>query len=667
MRIIKIYFFLTLIILSGKIHAQNKIIHEIIAKKNIEKAQYFLDNYNKDSVNIYCTEVEKSLQRCTNTKITKQLHIIRLNNLLYQKDYPKFKILLKKYRNTLTDVIHRINLLILEGDYYYKTSQADSCFKYYKKAYIASKENSDIETKISCLNAMSNYYRKNNNPAKALNYDIKESKLLKKTNNLLLYITNYKNIGNAFSYDKNYIKAREYYKKALFISEETNNSTLKATLLNNIGTTYNTIDQTKICNSYYKQSIKLSIKNNDLNLLAVTYRNISNVYLRNKSIDSSKYYIKLALETYKRNKYKNKNKYIHTIKTLTEIYIYEEKYDEALKEINKGIELTKKYNTKYTYTDFLQLYLKINLFNSNDKFTSLSKEFSSALKKDYDYKKTLVSIAKTKKIEKNSIFSEISNLKYIYIKNEENENKNNTQKAILSSLIGITSLLLTCCAYLCHKFINSKKTKNKSITSLKTSLNSLDIFLSAISNDMKKPFHEIIDSSNKIISTVNSSSDNEDLKKHIKNLDQSTSQIYLLINNLLIWSTTQDNNIYSQKEKYPVSKNIAYINNNFPLLNIQLKEEYYVYANNYIVDFIFKTILNYIKDYSKSIITFKKQKKLIIITIQTRDDIFEKNDNLANLNFRLCKNLANINNGDLTHSSQEKASYEIKLSIESFN
>lgn len=667
MRIIKIYFFLTLIILSGKIHAQNKIIYEIIAKKNIEKAQYFLDNYNKDSVNIYCTEVEKYLQRYTDIKITKEVHIIKLNNLLYQKDYPKFRLLLKKYRNILTDTIYRINLLKLEGDYYYKTSQADSCFKYYKKAYIDSKETDDIKIKISCLNAMSNYYRKNNNPTKALNYDLEESKLLKKTNNLLLYITNYKNIGNAFSYDKNYIKAREYYKKALFISEETNNSKFKATLLNNIGTTYNTINQTKICNSYYKQSIKLSIKNNDFNLLAVTYRNISNVYLKNKSIDSSKYYIKLALEAYKHNKYKNKKNYIHTIKTLAEIYIYEEKYDEALKQINKGIELTKKYNNKYTYTDFLQLYLKINLFNSNDKFTSLSKEFSSALKKDYDYKKALVSIAKTKKIEKNSIISEISNLKYIYIKNEENENKNNTQKAILSSLIGFTSILLTCFLYLYNRFIISKKIKNKSITSLKTSLNSLDIFLSAISNDMKKPFHEIIDSSNKIISTVNSSSDNEDLKKHIKNLDQSTSQIYLLINNLLIWSTTQDNNIYSQKEKYPISKNITYINNNFPLLNIQLKEEYYVYANNYIVDFIFKTILNYIKDYSKSIITFKKQKKLIIITIQTTDDIFEKNDNLADLNFRLCKNLANINNGDLTQSSQEKASYEIKLSIESFN
>lgn len=662
MRIILVSILLLIFCVTRDSHIQDNKEEKYLLLSEIKKAKSYL-GVNSDSVDMYCMRANRLVNDNTPIKITNKIKIINLRNLLLREDYPKFKALLKNYKKPTPDKTLKIKLLLIEGDYYKIKPDLDSCKKYYLKALGESDKDSNICVRILCLNSVSWYYRIINEKEKALDYDFERSVLLKKINNLALYIKHYIRLANSYSSDKNYIKAREFYKKALVITENTVNKRYKAKILNNIGTTYETKKDAKIANFYYKQSVKATL--NLSRTQALAYRNISNVYLRNNNLDSAKYYINLSSNIYSLKGIESL-KYTNTLKTKAEIYIKEEKYEKANQEIEKAIIILNNIKSKYRYSDFLKLNLKINLFTKNDNFKYLSDVYSREFRKTYKPKNSISHNKRRDEIETNSFSDEILKLKSIDEEFSLKKKENNKKELTLTVLLSIMSLLLVLILHLCFIYRNSYIKKKKNIVFLKTSLSSLDIFLSAITNEMQKPFLDIIKASDNIIKSSKDENKILYLKLNIEKLNQSATQIYLLINNLLIWSTTQNNKIYSKKENYGIENNLSHIKKSFPKLkDIHCMKNYSIYANEHLINFILKTILNYIKSNSNTSIYIIKEKKLIILSIQTTEEIFNPKDSLSGLNFRLCKNLSSLNNANLVKLPYRAGKNEIRLSIDS--
>ena len=267
----------------------------------IERAEYWLENYNKedekyalllnDLASFYKSRGEnEKVESLSNKAIEIYQKVVELN----PSDYDA-------YRNM--------------GNSYSLKDEDDKAIEYYQKAIEINPKND------KAYNGMGNSYSFKDEDDKAIGYYQKAIELNPKNDNA------YNGMGNSYNDKGEYDKAIEYYKKALEINPKND------TAYGNIGNSYNNKSEFDKAIEYYKMTLELNPKND------YVYDGMGNCYNYKGEYDKAIEYYQKALEINP----KNDNAY----NGMGDSYYYKYEEDKAIEYYKKALEINPKNDNAY--------------------------------------------------------------------------------------------------------------------------------------------------------------------------------------------------------------------------------------------------------------------------------------------------------------------------------
>ena len=336
----------------------------------------------------------------------------------------------------------------------------------------------------------------------------------------------YHSFGNIYTNNKEYDLALEYYNKALQINIDDNNKNGSATLLNEIGELYykqrNFVEALK----YFDKSLQIFLELNLDSKVGKEYANIAKTHLQINNIN-------------KAIQYANESLNIGNTLKLDEIvtastYVLYESY-KRLKNFEKALFYQELYVK--TKVNFINKKKNRQIYEMQTKYESQSKDLNIKL------------LEKEKAIHYNIIFLfivfSVITMFLLFILFRKNRNKKKSNKLLENAkkkLIKHSDELTK----LNRRLIESE---NK----LKDSNDSKNKLFSIISHDLINPINSILGFSDVLYKEYDIFDENE-IKKYLKLINESTRKLFLLIDNLLQWSRSQLDHIKYSPDFYPVKE-----------------------------------------------------------------------------------------------------------------
>lgn len=192
-----------------------------------------------------------------------------------------------------------------------------------------------------------NYYL--NQPVKAIDYYLTALDLFSKVNDLRGEGKVYNNIGNLYR-DNDYERGLDYFEKALSIAQKLSDNKLIAPIYLNIGNIYFSKKSYNQALNYYNKSNDLYAALKDTVNLVTCMQNKGAVYLYLNQIDLSETFL---LSANKKAKELDLNDPVARIDlTLAEIYMKQNKFNDAEKTIEEGVTFANIVKNKKTLSDF---------------------------------------------------------------------------------------------------------------------------------------------------------------------------------------------------------------------------------------------------------------------------------------------------------------------------
>jgi Signal transduction histidine kinase len=365
-----------------------------------------------------------------------------------------------------------------------------------------------------------------------------------------------------------------------------NDPDYSAELLANIGLAHDVMDNFREAISYYKQALALNQSIRDTGSMAIDYDYLGITYSRLKKSDSSLVNYNKALSLFK--KIKKDDRYAVSLTNAAWVLQnYPDSLDKALNyfntawkkfqelgwnhyepDINHGIGNILSKQGKYNEAIVL-LKKSISQANALKREFLLKKQIYGALAETYqkkgDYRnayenQTLYTQYNDSAVQKEK-FEQISRLEKQYdtekkqneiIRLQSREELMNVElrKNKQLKMLGFVTacLLLFFAIYVQFKYYDKIKlnnlleTKNKRIEQSENELKQLNAaknkFFSIIAHDLKNPFHNIIGYSQLLASDYDKFDETE-RRKFATSINQSTNNVFRLLQNLLEWSRSQ--------------------------------------------------------------------------------------------------------------------------------
>lgn len=375
-------------------------------------------------------------------------------------------------------------------------------------------------------------------------------------------------LGELYFYIDEIDKSIYYFEKFLEINILQDDTDGIATAYNNLGIVYRYIEEYEKAIQYYLESVTIKESLKDSAGLSNTYNNIGVMYFH-----MGDYY--LALEYYNRSfdietNLNNKSGIATSLLNIGEIYGMINKYDKALSNFQRSIEICEEIDDKYTleinYKCLYEMYKRQVKFQKALYYYELFNELNNSRLN----KETRKEIAELEiKYESSEKQREIE------ILNKQNELKK-LFLIILSSAFFIFSVLVI----LLYKQGREKKRalellsiKNNMITEQTEILNRInstkDKFFSIISHDLKGAIGGFLVQTAFLADDFKHLSQ-EDTHDLIIKMNQSSEQLYNLLENLLEWSQAQTGSLKIKKENFNLKE---LIDGTIHLFQVQLKEK----------------------------------------------------------------------------------------------
>jgi signal transduction histidine kinase len=358
------------------------------------------------------------------------------------------------------------------------------------------------------------------------------------------------NIGLVHDVMDNFSEAIQYYKKAVKLNQQIGDSVSLAIDYDYLGISYSRLNVPDSSLVYYNKALSLFKKIGKIDRYAVSLSNIAWVFQNYPdSLNKAISYSNLAWKTFRDIGWLHYEADIkHGIATA---YLKQGKYDQAvemyknslqlaihhkrelllIKQIYQG--LSQAYEKKGNYKEALANHILFSQYNDSTieehKLTQIAK-----LEKQYE----------TEKKEK-----EILQLQTKHQLAEIELKKNRQIKILGAVLVGLLMLFLL---FLYSKYIDKKKSndlleiKNKQIEKSEHDLQILNAaknkFFSIIAHDLKNPFHTVMGYSNLLNHDYERFTE-EERRKFASDINQSSNNIFRLLQNLLEWSRSQTGRI----------------------------------------------------------------------------------------------------------------------------
>lgn len=345
---------------------------------------------------------------------------------------------------------------------------------------------------------------------------------------------------------RNLITSAANYREALAINKSIDNQAGIAANYNGLGMVFHSMNRLDSALLYYYRAHMLFKKQKRKDNMALTLNNIAGIYLNfPDSINKSIQYYSDAWDIFEEIGWKHREAEIR--QGIGSALYKQGKYHKAIENYLISNEVNDKYKQGYlhkttNYNLLSMAYEKLNDYKTALTYRKLYEQFSDSLHQKEKYEK-LIALEKKYDLQKKE--NEIIKLEAKQ-KLTNFELKKNQQ---LKQLGFVTALILLLFAFfILKKYAEKNKSnrlleeKNEIIEKSEKELRILNAaqnkFFSIIAHDLKNPFHTILGYSELLSKEYDHFTD-EERKKFAADINQSTNNIFRLLQNLLDWARSQ--------------------------------------------------------------------------------------------------------------------------------
>ena len=359
-------------------------------------------------------------------------------------------------------------------------------------------------------------------------------------------------LGEAYFYLDDIEKSIEYFKKFLETNVKQGDTDGIATAYNNLGIVYRYTEDYQTAISYYLESLRIKEKLKDSTGISNTLNNIGVMHFHMGNFQNAlqyynrSYQIELAL--------KSKSGIATSLLNIGEVYSKLNQYEKALSYFQRSIEISESIDDQFTLeTNYRCLY--------------------DMYKRKIDYQKALYYYELFNEFRNTRLNQEtrkeIAELEIQYESKKKQQeietlNRQNKQSRLIISILSIAFTLFIILLIILYRQVKAKK-KALSLLTIQTNkiieqskilreLNQTkDKFFSIISHDLKGAIGGFLSQTDFLAQDFENltPSDSHDL---IIRMNQSSEQLYSLLENLLLWSRAQTGDITYKPEKFILRK-----------------------------------------------------------------------------------------------------------------
>lgn len=483
-------------------------------------------------------------------------------------------------------------------------------------------------------------------------------------------------LGEAYFYMDEIDKSIEFFEKFLEINIQQEDIDGIATAYNNLGIVYRYIEKYEEAIQYYLESLAIKERLKDTAGLSTTLNNIGVLYFHMGNYNDALDYYNRSYELEK--ELGSKEGIATSLLNIGEVQSMLNNYLKALSCFQQSIEISEQIEDNYT--------LEINYKCLYDMYKRKI-NFQKAL---YYYE--LYTELKNKRLSQEAR-KEVAELEIQYetAKQEREINLLNRQNELSRTIIFILSggfLVITILLILLYRQGRAKKkalqllsVKNQKITEQTETLNKLNItkdkFFSIISHDLKGTIGGFMTQTEFLADDFKDLSP-DDMHDLLIKMNQSSTQLYRLLDNLLEWSKAQTGNIKVQPESFSLKTLVDEI---LPLFNdlmeekklkalIKIKPEIKVFADVNMVSTVFRNLITNAIKFSYPESKFKIESKIkhewveievadegVGITKKNQEKLFNMDESLttpgtnrekgSGLGLIICKEFIELNQGKI--------------------
>lgn len=654
------------LILSWNIFAQSKILD------SINKLEKIIQIYTqRDSVRLeYLINLSRYIWRNNPTKALEHAH--EAVDIAHELQKPTLK--LKSY----------INLAKL----YNLHNRHIDAIRYYQKARDICKELHDTITLGEIYFGLATIYRYKEQYKKAKEYNERALSILNNSKYDNIRAKIYNNMGIMYDKQTNYEKAIEYYTKSLAIKQRLNDTTGMAITLSNLAILHSyegKYKDDKKAKEYMEKAQKIAYTMKDYNLINYTNMYLGNILSQNKKYEDALKQYENVLKSYKKDEYDGN--YLQTLLNAAKTYYAMEKYTKTLEYLN----LFQKYNEKTKnipqQREAFELFSQVYQAQGNYK---LALEYQ---KQENILKDTLLDRYKK---EQELLAENDYELLHVEQSNEKLKALNEIQKerlrkqgitiafvVVAFTLASILVILLIYSNSRHNYYLRTLENRNQIINTINAELQKnnevKDKLFSIISHDLRSPLATI---KGLLILIRDEPNLSEEYKIYLNQISKSLDNTFILLDNLLKWSSAQMQNLKVKPASFPIQGLINEVielyqpvaqEKNIHLINYPTEEEYLVHADRDMLHLVLRNLIsNAIKFTNEGgKIEIKTEKKADEVVVYVKDSgvgipqkdlpkIFEglttrgtASEKGTGLGLQLCKEFIVLNHGKLNVQSTE--------------
>lgn len=539
----------------------------------------------------YLQHLKNEIKQSNNDSVKVSLYLKLSNSFNVKERDSSFYYYNKSFQlaETVGLELQLADLLYTTADDFERKNSYERAISNYENALLLYQEIGD-RRKVGFINnyigfCFINLYAED----KAIEYYLKSLKICEEIGDEDGKAMNFIDIGNLYYDQGNYDNAKKYFQDALSIYEKLEDRAGIATCYTNLGNAYADDGYYEDGIDYYKQSIILEEEINDKVGIATNYNNLGDIYIQKKMYREAQGYFLKALSI--SNEINEKDLLAIVYLNIADVQLKIKNYKGAIKYSNISLKISREIGDLDYELDNL-----LRLASAHESIGNTSKALFF-FKENNKVKDSLISIDKEKKVQ---LFNALNELEKTYFtitdlsnKNEISQLRYENEKKISYFLIVaiviftfLTILLIRQQAskrkaYNLLEFRNYQINKmNDEIQEQRDFLKQLnktkDKFFSIIAHDLKNPFNSIKGFTELLIEN-SGEYDEEKRLKFLKVIKDSTNKASILLNNLLIWASSQSGNLdYNPKKTVLVNDVLDVVS----LLEIQaIKKEIDIYNN----------------------------------------------------------------------------------------
>ncbi len=488
---------------------------------------------------------------------------LKLDN--YEKAI-EYNTRLYSIHNTKNNELEAARILRTIGLCYYSWSKYIEAKEYYERALDIFKNNQYFDGIARTLRGLASILRHWGEYDDALLYSQEALKFWEETGDDNGIANSYNSLGVIYQDLGNYDRAHEYYKKSLVLFQKLGQTADIVNMTLHIGDVYLQKELYDKALEYYFKADLIGKQINNKKLKSITLSNIGEAYNLKGNYIIALDYQKKALKL--KEDIGDKKRLSITYTELGIIYTNVEDYTKALDYLNKGLTIAEEINFKYQmikcYKSLSEVYFNIKNYKKAYNYHKLYVEGKEVIYSK-ESKRTIAELQAKYQVEKKDKDNE-------RLRHSEQLNKvriRNQQLIIgfvLFVLLGLFSVMvifhtryqqnqkLNIQLSLKNKQIEDQQSKVENLNKeLKEANKTKDKFFSIVAHDLKSPFNSLLVLTSLLTEDYDTFSE-EERKRFILQIKDSSENTFTLLQNLLDWAGTQTGKTIVVKEKIDLSK-----------------------------------------------------------------------------------------------------------------